>query len=339
MSSNTLISSEQALEEYFSALLDESLDVDDKLDSPGNNQDPLLDLEADLAMSAFEPAVQEVEEETSYAPPAVEVELPNLDDVERLLEQLESTNPVADLQLEEVMEQNTTQISETSSEIEECQDWPVDNDISAPEADDVPADSQSEAIVEEIAQPEIDDTTQEQPEVAEEVSLEPETQSGGSESGVWSSTIRDQDFQVLYFEVNSVTFAVPLDELGGIHRIAELNHLIGRPDWYLGLQTGRDAQLDVVDTAKWVMAEKLDNDTYKDEYQYIVMLDESMWGLASTQLKGTESINPEKIRWRKTAGKRPWLAGMVKEKMCALIHVEALIAMLNAGLDVKALDK
>lgn len=27
-----------------------------------------------------------------------------------------------------------------------------------------------------------------------------------------------------------------------------------------------------------------------------------------------------------------------KRKMCALIHVEALIAMLNAGLDVKALS-
>ncbi len=34
-----------------------------------------------------------------------------------------------------------------------------------------------------------------------------------------------------------------------------LNHLIGRPAWYLGLQTNRDSQPDVVDTAKWVMAE------------------------------------------------------------------------------------
>ena len=340
MSSNTLISSEQALEEYFSALLDESLEVDDKLDSPDNNQDPTLDLESE--MSALEPVAQMTEEETSYAPPAIEVELPNLDDVERLLEQLESTNPVADLQLEEVMDQNTTQISETNTAVEEAQDWPVDDDDLASEIEDAPVESQFEAVVEEIAQPEIS-AKLEQPEVdvdvVEEVSLEPEVQSGVSESDVWHSTIRDQDFQVLYFEVNGVTFAVPLDELGGIHRIAELNHLIGRPDWYLGLQTGRDAQLDVVDTAKWVMAEKLDNDTYKDEYQYIVMLDKSMWGLASTQLKGTESINPEKVRWRKTAGKRPWLAGMVKEKMCALIHVEALVAMLNAGLDVKALDK
>ena len=68
------------------------------------------------------------------------------------------------------------------------------------------------------------------------------------------------------------------------------------------------------------------------------MLGESAWGLASTKLMGTESLEPGMIRWRKTAGKRPWLAGMVKEKMCALIHVEALTAMLNAGLDVKALD-
>jgi purine-binding chemotaxis protein CheW len=156
--------------------------------------------------------------------------------------------------------------------------------------------------------------------------------------GEWYSTERNVDFQVLYFDVNGVTFAVPLDELGGIHRISEMNHLIGRPDWYLGLQTSREAQLDVVDTAKWVMAEKLKDEEYKDSYQYIVMLGESMWGLASTELKGTESLNPDMVRWRATAGKRPWLAGMVTEKMCALIHVEALIAMLNAGLDVKALD-
>ncbi|TNF14449.1 MAG: chemotaxis protein CheW, partial [Vibrionaceae bacterium] len=104
-------------------------------------------------------------------------------------------------------------------------------------------------------------------------------------------------------------------------------------------QTNRDAQLDVVDTAKWVMAEKLRDDSYKADYQYIVMLGESMWGLACTKLLGTELLNSEKVRWREQVGKRPWLAGMVKEKMCALVHVEALIAMLNAGLDVKALDK
>jgi purine-binding chemotaxis protein CheW len=104
------------------------------------------------------------------------------------------------------------------------------------------------------------------------------------------------------------------------------------------LQTSRDSQLDVVDTAKWVMPEKLQDDLYKDEYQYIVMLGQSNWGLASNQLKGTELLELEAIRWRKNAGKRPWLAGMVKEKMCALVHVDALIEMLKSGLDAQALN-
>ncbi|MGR5470295.1 chemotaxis protein CheW, partial [Vibrio astriarenae] len=62
------------------------------------------------------------------------------------------------------------------------------------------------------------------------------------------------------------------------------------------------------------------------------------WGLASNQLMGTETLNADKVRWREQAAKRPWLAGMVKEKMCALIHVQALIGMLNDGLDVKSMN-
>lgn len=336
MSSNTLLSSEQALDEYFSALLDESIEIEELSEVPESAPDTLPAPEE----IELEPVVQSVEEKSYYSAPTAEVEVPNLDDVERLLEQLESTNPVAELQLEEVMEQNTVQIAEAKEVAEEVQDWEVE----IPDLDEpiIGAELDASDLVEETIQVESEAEIQiEEPEVelAEEASVEPETQAGGSALGIWHSTERDAEFQVLYFDVNSVTFAVPLDELGGIHRIAELNHLIGRPEWYLGLQTSREAQLDVVDTAKWVMPEKLIDDSYKDEYQYIVMLDESMWGLASTQLKGTESLNPEKVRWRKTAGKRPWLAGMVKEKMCALIHVEALIAMLNAGLDVKALDK
>ncbi|USD33307.1 MULTISPECIES: chemotaxis protein CheW [Vibrio] len=330
MSSDTLLSSEQALDEYFSALLDETVESEEFLEETVSAQDYLPEPEPEPEPE-LEPVMQSVEEKSYYSALTAEVEVPNLDDVERLLEQLESTNPVAELQLEEVMEQNTVQIAEAKVAIEEIQEW----DVETPDV--------AEVITEPDISVEVETELESEPEIitenAEQVEVQPETQTGDSGLGTWHSTERDIEFQVLYFDVNGVTFAVPLDELGGIHRIAELNHLIGRPDWYLGLQTSREAQLDVVDTAKWVMAEKLSDETYKDDYQYIVMLDESMWGLASTQLMGTESLNPEKVRWRKTAGKRPWLAGMVKEKMCALIHVEALIAMLNAGLDVKALDK
>ncbi|MGC7891734.1 chemotaxis protein CheW [Vibrio anguillarum] len=328
MSSGPFLSSEQALDDYFTALLDEEAI---ELELKAEEHKELSLAEPELALST---SVQSVPEKSYYHAEVVEFELPNLDDVQRLLSQLESSNPVAELELEEIMEQNTVQIAlktqPVTEIVEEIQEWdiPADTLETEPEVEILTAAD----TVEEFA---VDVEVVEQP--TAEVELE--TQAGYSGIGTWQSTARTRDFQVLYFEVNGVTFAVPLDELGGIHRMATLNHLIGRPAWYLGLQTNKDNQLDVVDTAKWVMAEKLHDDSYKEGYQYIVMLGDSMWGLASTQLMGTELLSSEKVRWREQAGKRPWLAGMVKEKMCALIHVEALIAMLNAGLDVKALEK
>ncbi|MEF1284280.1 chemotaxis protein CheW [Vibrio sp. M250220] len=334
MTNHSSLSSEQALDDYFSALLEESMEGDEQ---QIDTQESILSVvpEPDLEPIELEPLVQSVEEKSYYRLPTEEIEVPKLDDVERLLKQLESTNPVAELELEEVMEKNTLNIAQvqTKPQIEEVQEWDIEEVAVETVAEpDIVVEQEFDAPQVEIEQPQVDVET------VADVEPQLETQSGNHGLGTWHSTQRESDFQVLYFDVNNVTFAVPLDELGGIHRIAELNHLIGRPDWYLGLQTSREAQLDVVDTAKWVMAEKLKDDSHKEKYQYIVMLGESMWGLASTELMGTESLNPEMVRWRETAGKRPWLAGMVKEKMCALVHVEALIAMLNAGLDVKALD-
>ncbi|RDL29369.1 hypothetical protein DA099_03195 [Photobacterium damselae] len=153
----------------------------------------------------------------------------------------------------------------------------------------------------------------------------------------WQGQFTSSSFQALFFEVNGVMFAVALEQLGGIHRLGELNHLLGRPKWYLGLQSSPSLQLDVVDTARWVMSDKLRNDDYLENYQYIVMLGESRWGLACDQLHGTQTLLSTDIQWREQAGKRPWLAGMVKEKMCALIHVSEMITMLNQGWDVKTL--
>ncbi|CAM2796568.1 MULTISPECIES: chemotaxis protein CheW [Vibrio] len=331
MSSSHSLSSEQALDDYFTALLEEEL-----------IEEQPVEKEPELA-----PMVQSVPEK-SYLDDSLdglqELEMPNLEDVQRLLSQMEASNPVAELELEQVMEQNTLDIQVATQPVvqepdiqepivEEIQEWDVATDIT-----EVELEAKVETPEVEVTESEIADI---EPEIVveEQVAVELQTQSGSADIGHWETPIREQNFQVLYFDVNGVTFAVPLDELGGIHRKAELNHLIGRPAWYLGLQTNRDSQLDVVDTAKWVMAEKLRDDSYKEAYQYIVMLGESMWGLACSQLLGTETLSSEKIRWREQVGKRPWLAGMVKEKMCALIHVEALIAMLNAGLDVKALDK
>lgn len=147
---------------------------------------------------------------------------------------------------------------------------------------------------------------------------------------VWKNIEPGKEFQALFFVVSGVTFAVPLTELGGIHQITKINTLFGKPDWFAGVMTQRESQLNVVDTTRWIMPER----TADEPYEYLVMLGNSQWGLACHQLNGTELLQDSRIQWRSSAGKRPWLAGMVKDKMCALLHVQELLALLVKGVNI-----
>jgi purine-binding chemotaxis protein CheW len=143
----------------------------------------------------------------------------------------------------------------------------------------------------------------------------------------------DDEFQVLFFKIAGLTLAVPLVSLGGIVKIERVNHIIGRPHWFLGVQSHREAQLNIVDTCAWVMPEKYDEELAQTvNYQYLVLLEQSNWGLACESLVNAVRIKKSQVNWRSKAGKRPWLAGVVKEQMCGILHVQALIEMLDLGL-------
>lgn len=153
-----------------------------------------------------------------------------------------------------------------------------------------------------------------------------------SAPAVWENIETGKNFQALFFEVAGVTFAVPLTELGGIHQLGSVTSLFGQPGWFKGIMTSRDQQMNVVDTAQWVMPSKHVDMT---EYKYLIMLGESPWGLACHHLKGTELLHRDQVKWRHQEGKRPWLAGMVKEKMCALLHVRELLLLLERGVNIE----
>ncbi|MEC4726487.1 chemotaxis protein CheW [Shewanella sp. D64] len=143
----------------------------------------------------------------------------------------------------------------------------------------------------------------------------------------------DDEFQVLFFKVAGLTLAVPLVSLGGIVKLDRLNHIMGRPSWYKGVQTHRDSQLNVVDTCAWVMPDKYDDALAESvNYQYVVLLEDSNWGLTCESLVNSVKIKKSDVNWRSKTGKRPWLAGVVKEQMCGILHVHSLIDLLNSGL-------
>ncbi|PHR81452.1 MAG: chemotaxis protein CheW [Colwellia sp.] len=150
---------------------------------------------------------------------------------------------------------------------------------------------------------------------------------------------REGDFQALYFDVGGLILAVPLIELGGIHQVDKTTSLVGKPKWFKGVMLYRDEKINVVDTALWVMPEKCDEKLKASlNYQYIIMLNKSGWGLSAENLIDTVILKQEEVKWIDSPSKRPWLAGLVKDKMCALLDVDSLIQLLNDGSGINEVD-
>lgn len=172
--------------------------------------------------------------------------------------------------------------------------------------------------------------------IAERLALAEETPPAVITDSI-SKSYRQGRFQALFFNVAGLKLAVPLTELGGIHQLSETNSLFGKPAWFKGVMLYRQQKISVVDSARWVMPEKYDQVMQqKLNYQYVIMLGTSNWGLACETLINTFSLEQDEVKWRETDGKRPWMAGLIKKHMCALVDVDAMINLLNRGQDINA---
>ena len=135
-------------------------------------------------------------------------------------------------------------------------------------------------------------------------------------------------FDVLLFKVSGLTLAVPLISLGTIQPITdELTPLFGQADWFMGLQPTSAGKIRTVNTAKFVMPERYDENFVKNA-KYVVSINGVPWGLAVDSVNQPISLEPGAVKWRSDRSKRPWLAGTVKDHMCALLDIPMIGQML-----------
>ena len=154
---------------------------------------------------------------------------------------------------------------------------------------------------------------------------EPEVELKYPQAPPWAQT----GFDILLFNVCGLKLAVSMESLGRIIKVEhETSQIIGKPDWFIGAYHESEQHLYVVDTAKFIMPEK-GFDLAELGFNYIIQLQRSDWTLACKEVYKTIRINPDQVKWRSQKGKRQWLAGTVIEHMCALIHVDSLIALLQ----------
>ncbi len=141
----------------------------------------------------------------------------------------------------------------------------------------------------------------------------------------------DKPFASLLFDVMGLKLAAPLHDLGGIMPLADkLQPMAAQADWFMGLIRWNGRTIRVVDTARFVMPERVTPEQ-KTDYQSVVVLGDSHWALAVNNADQSVHLQPADVRWRETTGKRPWLAGTVLQRLCALLDVDVLVAMLDAS--------
>ncbi len=155
-------------------------------------------------------------------------------------------------------------------------------------------------------------------------------------SAEWKNVDLGEQFQVLFFLVQGVRFAVPLIDLGGIFECDKITQLFGKPSWFMGITDIRGSKINIVDTLRWVMPEIGDS---PDKYPYLIALGKSQWSIGCDVLEGNRTLTSSQVKWREIPGNRPWLAGIVTSEKCALLHVSALIALFEAGADIDDLNR
>jgi len=131
-------------------------------------------------------------------------------------------------------------------------------------------------------------------------------------------------FDVLLFSVSGLTLAVPLISLGQIQPLTdELTPLFGQADWFMGLQPTPVGKVRTINTAKFVMPERYD-ERFLETARYVISIDGVPWGLAVDEVNQPITLEPDDVKWRGERSKRAWLAGTVKQHMCALIDIPVM---------------
>lgn len=140
---------------------------------------------------------------------------------------------------------------------------------------------------------------------------------------------KEKPFQALVFSVGELKLAAPLIMLNRVQVLDKLSLIQANRKIDMGMMTSvQGCQIKVLDTMQLMMPEKNSQNTV-DSYQQVIMVEGKGWGLAVTDISDSIHLNPSEIQWRGEESKRPWIAGIIREKMCCLLDLQRLDKLLT----------
>lgn len=145
------------------------------------------------------------------------------------------------------------------------------------------------------------------------------------------------DFQCLLFRVAGLTLALPLAKLNGVltWNDALVTPLPGHQPWLLGLREYQGQKVRLIDVANVIAARDAaqmgtgSGASSGSGLGKIILIGAGRWGLVCDDIAEVATLTPAAVKWRGRSGSRPWLAGTVIDRMCALIDADAFARMLE----------
>jgi purine-binding chemotaxis protein CheW len=147
----------------------------------------------------------------------------------------------------------------------------------------------------------------------------------------------EHEFQCLLFNIAGIMLAVPLVKLNGVIPWSDkITPMPGHSDAFLGLLRHLGNNVKVMDAAQIILPEKQRVTLEKNpenRIEKIILMDEGRWGIACDEVGEVVTLNKSDVRWRTPQGKRPWLAGTVSERLCAVLDTDVFAEMLAKGIN------
>ena len=136
------------------------------------------------------------------------------------------------------------------------------------------------------------------------------------------------EFQALFFKVEHLILAAPLTDLSRTIKIdRKPGKIPGQPSWFLGLLDENDSRIGVLDTGQLIFGKLRGSqrDLEANPFKSILITQDKRWGLACDEILSIGKLKPDKVRWRTSRQKKPWLIGTVIEELTAIIDLQELV--------------
>lgn len=137
-------------------------------------------------------------------------------------------------------------------------------------------------------------------------------------------------FACLPIVVGGVTLAIPGDEVRQVlNPLVQPQSVSGhrrRPGWFAGYCEAAGRRASLVNLAVIIS----DGGQLAGEAKAAIVVGDGRYALACDAVLDAFDVQPDRVSWRTTRTRRPWLAGIETARRCALLDMRALARQLAA---------